>query len=203
MAKRRQQGQRWTPARWQADNRRAQAVFLVLTESGRDLTEVQALLSRLRQHYMQAKQAQGYEYHLPATDLLPVGTWKRFPVTTRAERQRKFKKWSDDYLLAGELNPEVEARQKVYRKIPKELADLEKVGAYGRQGRRRKGRPSAGIPAALVKLRALFPRQHGQQPVWEQVATLARLFFAEELPPSFNGTRARDWAATYRHRQRT
>ena len=192
MGKRRWQGQRWTPARWQADNRRAQAVFLLLTESGRDLTEVQALLSRLRQHYMQAKQAQGYEYHLPSDDTSPVGTWTRYPVTTRAQRQRKVKKWSDDHLPPGQLNPNLEARMKPYRKVPEEMAYLERIGAYGPQGPRRKGRPSAQIPAALVALRALFDRQHGQQPVWEYVAILARLLFAQELAPDFDGVRARD-----------
>lgn len=120
----------------------------------RDLTEVQALLSRLRQHYMEAKQAQGYQYHLPPMDGLPVGSWKRYPVTTRAQRQHKLKKWSKDHLIPGELNPDLEARVKVYSKVPDEMAYLERIGAYGPQRRLRKGRPSADIPAALLELRA-------------------------------------------------
>lgn len=198
----RMQRGRWTPRRLHADRERAAAVLKFLVDSGRDPARVEEVLKRLRDSYRATKREQGYEYHLPDDDAHPIGTWKRYRVSTRAQRKRELKQWRDEYLPSVELNPALKARLESFRKTAEEMEYLERAGSYGPQGPRRRGRPSAGIATALIELRGLFDRQHGQEPVWEYVAILARVLFAEDLGPGFGGESASKWAATCRQRSR-
>jgi len=85
-----------------------------------------------------------------------------------------------------------------------EIENLKQYEAYPYQRRPApRGRPQLRIAETLNRLRALFPRQEANAPIWEYVAVLARVTFSDALGPNFDGARARALVRSHRARHLT